>query len=118
MNLSNQIQKWLDDDGFYTIGVNLLLQTGAKVHIFQHYISAPWVPADIEQRLRFQLVAFLEDNPPEEEPITLSKKQPEVKPESIETALPIIVKEEPIEVQQLRLLAKAYIKSMTISKRN
>jgi len=82
MNLSDQIQAWIDADGPYTQGVALYRQCGGvqPPRYYERHLTRLYIPPEIKSRLRRELQKYLNIVPP-----TTAIHQPEPDREEKET---------------------------------
>jgi hypothetical protein len=107
MTIAQQIQKWFDEEGSYMNGVALMGLAGYDNRRFQIYLSAAFVPYDIQQRLNSLLSSYLIEHPAEE---ALEKTEVRASPSTYS----IPQKNEPDAILALREKAKKWHKKQAM----
>lgn len=96
MTIETQIKYYLEQEGTYSDGVTLLKRTGTNVSFFEKYLTAFYVPDNVES----SLIAALKSNLKEEK--------------NTKEKVSFLQKEEPIQIAELREVAKKLHKKHTV----
>lgn len=107
MTLIQQIQDWFKREGSFIEGTTLLMQTGTNTSQFQRYFSAPFVPGNIDAKLKSSLSAIVRNAPEFVQTTTICDnpiKKDVTAPAQV--VQPVLPKKEPEQIVELRQQAK------------
>lgn len=103
--MHSEIRKYFDEDCPFYLGVSLYLRTGGPYApaYFQNFLSAPWIPDDVDEALQSALTQWMEDNP---EQANAPASVPVNLPVPDTASAPAPQKAEPPKILELRQKAK------------